>query len=105
MSDAASPNERSFEESLAELESIVRELEDGKTNLETAITRYEQGIGLLKSCAGLLREAEQKIIQVTGVDERGEPKIEPFEHTAVERDRPEAKRRKPSESKDPEIPF
>jgi exodeoxyribonuclease VII small subunit len=98
------PSERSFEENLAELEAIVRELEDGKTSLETAITRYEQGVGLLKACTALLRDAEQKIVQVTGVDESGEPKIEPFEHTAIERDPPASKRPKPA-GKDPEIPF
>src|SRR5262245_39316705 len=98
------PTERSFEENLAELEAIVRELEDGKTSLETAIMRYEQGVGLLKACTSLLRDAEQKIVQVTGTDESGEPKVEPFEHTAIERDQPTTKRTK-SGGKDPEIPF
>jgi exodeoxyribonuclease VII small subunit len=76
------PAERTFEQNLAELEAIVRELEDGKTNLETAIARYEQGVGLLKTCTELLRQAEQKIILLTGVDAQGEPVTEPFEHKA-----------------------
>ena len=103
MSDT-SASERSFEESLAELEAIVRELEDGKIDLETAIARYEQGVGLLKSCTALLRQAEQKIIQVTGIDADGSPVAEPFEHTAVSSDRPDTKNRKLAKS-DPEIPF
>jgi exodeoxyribonuclease VII small subunit len=78
----APPAERTFEQNLAELEAIVRELEDGKTNLETAIARYEQGVGLLKTCTELLRQAEQKIILLTGVDAQSEPMTEPFHHEA-----------------------
>ena len=35
-----------FEQALAELESILRELEDGTTSLEDALERYERGVGL-----------------------------------------------------------
>ena len=77
------PNsERSFEENLAELEAIVRELEDGKTTLETAIERYEQGVRLLASCTQLLRRAEQKILLLTGTDASGEPQLEDFAHNS-----------------------
>ena len=44
-----------FEQALAELDRIVRELEDGKTGLEDSLARYEQGVALLSvtaSCAG-----------------------------------------------------
>ena len=45
-----------FEESLAELDRIVRELEDGKLGLEDALCRYETGVGLLKQDnSGILR--------------------------------------------------
>ena len=37
-----------FEQALAELESILRELEDGTTSLEDALERYERGVGLLR---------------------------------------------------------
>ena len=53
MSDT--PAQKSFEESLAELEAVVRDLEDGKTSLETAIARYEQGVALLKACHEMLQ--------------------------------------------------
>lgn len=86
--------ERTFEQNLSELETIVRELEDGKTSLENAIGRYEQGVGLLKTCTELLRQAEQKIILLTGVDAQGEPETEPFEHEASNpSERPAAHRR------------
>ncbi len=72
----------SFEQSLVELEKIVRDLEDGQTGLEDALRRYEQGVGLLKHCYGKLRCAEQRIIELTGRDEAGNAVTRPFEHTA-----------------------
>ena len=39
-----------FEQALAELEAILRELEDGTTNLEDSLARYERGVGLLRQC-------------------------------------------------------
>jgi exodeoxyribonuclease VII small subunit len=90
------PAERTFEEALAELEAIVRDLEDGATGLDESLARYDAGIGLLKYCYGQLRQADQRILRLTGTDVEGRPMTEPFEHTgALEPDRPEAKRRKP----------
>ena len=71
-----------FEQSLVELEKIVRDLEDGKIGLDDSLRRYEQGVGLLKSCYGQLRQAELKIVELVGVDENGEPKVRPFDHAA-----------------------
>jgi len=75
-------NELTFEQALAELERIVRELEDGKTGLEDALTRYEEGVGLLRRCYGQLRQAEQRIVELLGVDGDGQILVKPFEHTA-----------------------
>ena len=53
-------------------------------NLETAITRYEQGISLLKACTALLREAEASIGgQAGGANEIQNPK--PTSQGQVER--------------------
>ena len=71
-----------FEVALAELESILRELEDGTTSLEDALARYERGVGVLKACYGQLRDAEQRIRQLTGVGEDGTPEFKAFEHAA-----------------------
>jgi len=88
------PDNLTFEQALAQLEQIVRDLEDGSIGLEDALARYESGIGLLKRCYGQLRQAEQRILLLTGVDEEGRPLAQPFEHTATaEADKPEAKRR------------
>src|SRR5689334_8572521 len=71
-----------FEQALAELEKIVRDLEDGQTGLEHSLQRYEQGVALLKRCYGQLRAAEKRIVELTGKDEQGNPVTRPFEHTA-----------------------
>jgi exodeoxyribonuclease VII small subunit len=85
-----------FDEALAELEGIVRTLEDGATGLDDALAAYERGVGLLKSCYQHLRQAEQRVLKLTGTDADGRPALELFEHTAaVEADRPDPKRRPP----------
>jgi exodeoxyribonuclease VII small subunit len=73
----------SFEQALAALEQTVRQLEDGDVGLEEALGCYERGIGLLKRCYTQLREAEQKILLLTGADADGRPATQPFEHTAT----------------------
>jgi exodeoxyribonuclease VII small subunit len=55
----------SFEEALAELESIVKTLENGTQNLENAIQAYQRGVALKERCERKLQEATlqlQKII-------------------------------------------
>jgi exodeoxyribonuclease VII small subunit len=72
MSTPASTS-RSFEQSLVELEQTVRKLEDGQLGLEQALESYEQGIGLLKHCYGLLERAEKRIQVLRGLDANGQP--------------------------------
>ena len=55
----------SFEEALDELETIVRELESGKTKLDTAIEAYERGAALKAHCDAKLREAQAKIDRIS----------------------------------------
>jgi len=50
-----------FEESLDELESIVRELEGGDMPLERALELFEKGVGLSESCRKRLEDAETKV--------------------------------------------
>lgn len=51
----------SFEEALEQLESIAGQIEDGKIGLEESITKYEQGMALVKQCREILAKAEHKI--------------------------------------------
>ncbi|MEO0450091.1 MAG: exodeoxyribonuclease VII small subunit [Pseudomonadota bacterium] len=66
----------SFEEALAELETIVRQLEQGDVELEQSIAIYERGAELKKHCEGRLKAAELKVEQIVqGSD--GTAKTEP----------------------------
>jgi len=65
MTDAAS-DDLSLEGSLAELEKIVRALEDGDLTLEESLKAFERGVSLVRRCNALLDGAEQKIEILTG---------------------------------------
>src|SRR5579872_1086691 len=79
---ATPPTQLPFEQALAELESILRELEDGTTNLEDALARYERGVGLLRHCFAQLRDAEQRVKLLAGLSEDGGAELKPFDHVA-----------------------
>jgi exodeoxyribonuclease VII small subunit len=51
----------SFEDALAELETIVRRLETGQTRLEEGIKAYERGALLRAHCEAKLRDAQARI--------------------------------------------
>ncbi|HEY8505678.1 MAG TPA: exodeoxyribonuclease VII small subunit [Gemmataceae bacterium] len=78
-----SPDEPSFEQALAELEQILRSLEDGTATLEESLARYERGVTLLKQCYGKLRDAEQRIVRLTGGEADADPAAEPFDPAAA----------------------
>ena len=56
--------EMSFEEALAELEAIVRRLEEGAGRLDEAIAAYERGAALKQHCEARLLEAEMRVEKV-----------------------------------------
>jgi exodeoxyribonuclease VII small subunit len=89
----ASSDTPTFETALAELERILRALEDGTTSLEESLTQYERGVGLLKRCYQQLCDAEQRIVLLSGVDGDGKPIVEPFNHQATVSGKPEETRR------------
>jgi exodeoxyribonuclease VII small subunit len=55
----------SFEEAMAELDRIVRQIEEGRGELDQAITAYERGVALKRHCESKLREAEARIEKIT----------------------------------------
>lgn len=55
---------KSFESAIAELESIVQEMETGNITLEQALEHYQRGAGLLKYCQETLQAAEQRVLQL-----------------------------------------
>lgn len=54
----------SFEDALKQLETIVRELEQGNVPLERSIEMYERGAVLRAHCDQLLKAAEAKVEKI-----------------------------------------
>lgn len=67
----------SFEASLAELEAVVKQLENGDLPLEKAIEVFEKGIALSEACRRQLEAAETKVEILLKRNNKLEP--EPFE--------------------------
>ena len=55
-----------YEQALAELETIVESLEGEQGQLEEAIKFFERGQALIKRCSELLDAAQLKVKQVAG---------------------------------------
>jgi exodeoxyribonuclease VII small subunit len=55
------PSDKNFESALAELESVVEQLESGDLSLEDSLAVFEKGVGLVKYCNQKLTEVEQRI--------------------------------------------
>lgn len=87
-----------FEEALAELEKIVKKLEQGGLPLEESLTLFERGMKLSKLCFKKLSEAQRKIEILTINKETGEVMTNPFslEETIESEDK---------EQGDEELPF
>ena len=66
-----------LEKALADLESLVEELETGDLPLEKAMKKFEDGIKLTRACQTALKDAEQKV-QILLKTAGGES-LEPFE--------------------------
>lgn len=61
-----------FEDAMGQLETLVRELEGGKTKLDDAISAFERGTLLRRHCEEKLKAAQLRIEQITlGAD--GQP--------------------------------
>ncbi len=67
-----------LEKALADLESLVDELESGDLPLENAMKKFEEGIKLTRRCQAALKEAEQKV-EILLKSAEGEESLEAFE--------------------------
>lgn len=65
---------KDFESAIAELESIVKTLEEGDLALEKSLALFERGVQLSRFCHSKLEEAERR---VELLNERGEIKPAP----------------------------
>jgi exodeoxyribonuclease VII small subunit len=71
-------SEENFENAMTRLEAIVEQMESDKLPLEDLLTRYEEGVKLVKVCEDKLSAAEKRIEIITR-NAAGEPEIEEFE--------------------------
>lgn len=75
---------KDFEAALAELDTLVRKLEEGDLPLEQSLALYERGVQLSRFCHARLEEAEKRIEILT---ERGELKPAPSALAGEDTDR------------------
>jgi exodeoxyribonuclease VII small subunit len=68
------PSIKDFEAAIAELDGIVKKLEEGDLPLEQSLGLYERGVQLSRFCHARLEDAERRIDILT---ERGELKPAP----------------------------
>ena len=71
---ANDPTIKDFESAIAELEKIVKTLEEGELALEKSLELYERGVQLSRFCHSRLEEAERRI---EILNDRGEVKPAP----------------------------
>lgn len=62
--DTSGIKDLSFEEALAQLENIVRELESGRIKLDDAVNAYEKAVALKQLCESKLQNAQLKIEKI-----------------------------------------
>lgn len=68
------PTIKDFESALAELDTVVRKMEEGDLSLEKSMELYERGLQLSRFCHSTLEAAERRIELL---NERGEVKPAP----------------------------
>lgn len=60
-----SDKKMSFEEAVARLDKIVRDLENGKAPLSDSLALFEEGVALVRQCTEELDAAEKRITEIT----------------------------------------
>lgn len=70
--------EKKFEDSLARLEEIVKELESADLSLDLSLKLFEEGIKLSRICNKRLEEAERRV-EILLKDKAGNITAQPFE--------------------------
>lgn len=59
----------SYETNITKLREIVEKLESGEASLEESLKLFEQGIKLSNACHETLKNAEQKITELSEIEE------------------------------------
>jgi exodeoxyribonuclease VII, small subunit len=96
---------QTFESSLANLEKIVRRLEEGDMPLEESLKLFEEGVRLSRECQERLNQAERRI-EVLLRDADGNPVLDEIRQEDADEPRPSIKRRiRFEEDEEDESPF
>ena len=66
-----------YEQQLQQLETLIKQLENGDLSLDQTLAAYEQGVALIRACQQQLEQAEQRI-QLLAHDANGEEPLVPF---------------------------
>jgi exodeoxyribonuclease VII small subunit len=74
---------KDYEAAVAELDTIVKKLEEGDLPLESSLQLYERGVHLARFCHARLEEAERRI---EILNERGETRPAPSSLTDEDAD-------------------
>ena len=61
-----------FEEAMDRLSQIVEKLETGEESLENSMKLFEEGAKLSAQCYQILEKAQQKVTELTAVEEETE---------------------------------
>ncbi len=61
MAQTPKPRRPDLEKAMAELESVVEQLETGDLTLDKSLKQFERGIRLSRECQAALETAEQKV--------------------------------------------
>ncbi len=73
-------SKETFEEALAQLEEVVKRLEDDTVGLEEALKLFERGVKLARRCRTQLEGVERRVEQLLAEAAEGEqPPTAPFE--------------------------
>jgi exodeoxyribonuclease VII small subunit len=62
--DPADPESPTFEDALASLEGIIRQLERDDLTLDGALSRFEDGVRLMRFCDAHLKSAKGRLMEL-----------------------------------------
>ncbi len=66
------PDDLTYDQAIAELESINERIERGEIGLEDSLAEYRRGVALAKRCHDILDTAEQELKKIKPGGEDGE---------------------------------
>jgi len=75
---------KNFEESLEQLQKIVRQIESGSLSLEDSLKNFEEGVRHIRTCQQYLTTAEKRVEVLTQITPDGQVQLKPFRDASEE---------------------